>query len=67
MSLPFKGTVTRVSNGTIELTPANQFDGQKVTLGSEVTVGAVEIAAPDVPKVKAPRKAAAKSEAKKRK
>ncbi len=67
MSFPFKGTVTRVSNGTIELTPENQFDGQKVSVGSEVSVDAVEIATPDVPKPKAPRKAAAKSGAKKRK
>jgi len=52
MSFPFNGTVSRVSNGTIEVSPENQFDGQKVTVGSKITVGAVEVAEPDVPAVK---------------
>ncbi len=42
MSFPFKGTVTRISNGTAEITAVNQFDLQKMTVGEEITVDAAD-------------------------
>lgn len=58
MSFPFKATVTRASNGTIELTPDNQHDLPKLAVGAVVSLDA----APEgeskvaVAKAKAPTK-----------
>lgn len=38
MSFPFSGKITRASNGTIEIEPDNQFDLQKLEIGSAVSV-----------------------------
>lgn len=38
MSFPISGKITRVSNGTIELTPDNQFDLSKLDIGQAIRV-----------------------------